>query len=100
MRIIGISDIHGTLPKLGECDAVCLGVTLLPQASSLCNFGSDMLMNASPRYLLCGHIHGGNHESVVFAEDKVGKVCEMHNFSLKNEYYKLRYPPQNIVVTK
>lgn len=64
------------------------------------NFGSDTLLNAiseaMPFVVLCGHIHGGNHNPVSYQNN--GKVCMMANSSVKDEQYDLYYAPRVVLM--
>lgn len=63
-------------------------------------YGSPLLMMAikrvSPSYLFCGHIHGGDHNKVVYKTKK--KYVEMYNCAIKDETYKVYYKPQVVDV--
>jgi Icc-related predicted phosphoesterase len=46
----------------------------------------DAILEKSPKYCFCGHIHTGDHN-----ENLLGKtICQ--NVSLLDEEYKVRYP--------
>lgn len=53
------------------------------------NYGSeklfDVIKDRKPKYVLCGHIHSGNHDKVVY-EDTI-----IYNVSIKDENYEPSY---------
>ena len=60
------------------------------------NFGSDKLLkvilNRRPKYVVCGHIHSGNHNPV---------YCDgiiMQNVSYLDEHYKPSYEPTTFII--
>lgn len=91
--------IYSTIPK---CDIL---ITHQPPANSLGilrqnaferDFGSrsllDVIKKRKPKYLFCGHIHEGDHSKIFYNHPK-GKQTIMHNVSIKNEDYRIAYPP-------
>lgn len=73
------------------------------------NFGSTMLLNALaddpknlPTLLLCGHIHSGNHQPVLYElhdEDQRIHSCVMANVSTKDEDYYEHFHCRNFILT-
>ena len=73
------------------------------------NFGSTMLLNALaddpknlPALLLCGHIHSGNHQPVLYElrdEDHRIHSCVMANVSTKDEDYYEYFHCRNFILT-
>jgi len=59
-------------------------------------FGSqeltDAIVKSNPRYLICGHIHSGDHGKVVL------NGTECHNVSRIDEGYEIAYEPTSLVV--
>ena len=64
-------------------------------------FGSMNLLNAiksvKPKFVFCGHIHGGNHEKVILKHND-GQETILYNVSIKDEDYKPTFQPLEIEV--
>ena len=63
------------------------------------DFGSNRLTSAlfdmkhRPKLLLCGHIHGGDHQPYIFPKDTGGNECCMINVAIKDEDYNEFWDP-------
>ena len=115
LKIYGCPDVQGCrgwafsqaeetyiYSSIQECDIL---ITHQPPANSLGvlqtnaiikDFGSsellDVITKIKPMYLFCGHIHEGDHSKHVCSHDN-GQKTTMHNVSIKNEDYRIAYPP-------
>ena len=49
---------------------------------------TDHILEKTPKYVFCGHIHSGNHNLEEYAEG-----CKIANVSLLNEFYNPIYKP-------
>lgn len=100
-----LQDIYSTIPS--DCDILIshdapdlndCGLIPSKHGRSQVNAGNivlaDAIMEKSPRYALCGHIHEGNHKL-----RKIGST-KLANVSILDDTYNIAYEPLYLNITK
>ena len=104
----GDSERTGVYKKITECDILVThqppkigGLGKVKLNNLIKEFGSMNLLNAiksvKPKFVFCGHIHGGNHEKVILKHND-GQETILYNVSIKDEDYKPTFQPLEIEV--
>lgn len=75
-------------PKIGDAGKVLQDTTWVYGQDFGSEIMSDVLKTRKFKWLLCGHVHSGNHEPFQFK-----RGMKVANVSLKDEQYRVKYKP-------
>jgi len=89
---VGVLLTH-TPPKVGKAGKVLQPSSFNFGADYGCQELADAIAKKKPRYVLCGHVHSGDHEEFVTAEG-----VRVINVSTKNEDYLPTFKPTIIEI--
>lgn len=82
-----------TPPRVGKAGKVLQSSSFNFGADYGCQELADAIAKKKPRYVLCGHVHSGDHEEFTTSEG-----CKVFNVSTKNEDYLPVFNPRIIEV--